>query len=130
MKLFINYSQTYQLVLNTTQSLRSSNMEIESNSVDSLIDIKVDSMEDTEDASETDQVKTDEVTVADAQSPIHEKIQNLRDLLRQLQNGSLPGYLSRLAKIESQYEERMHRCEVDKELDLKMVNCSLLINQI
>eukprot|EP00116_Pleurobrachia_bachei_P005933 sb/3466195/ len=96
---------------------------------DDCIDLGVDSSEDTEDASETDQrpaeegppivteIKTEEKT-----SSVHEKVHNLRDLLRQLQSGTLPGYLSRLAKLEAQHKERIQKCHVDKEIELQMID--------
>lgn len=89
---------------------------------DDSLDFGVDSSEDTEDASETDQIKTEDSANIETErcNAVHEKVHNLRDLLRQLQSGTLPGYLSKLAKIEQLYEERMHRCQVEKELDLQM----------
>jgi len=95
---------------------------------DDSLDFGVDSSEDTEDASETDQVKTEDSANIETErcNAVHEKVHNLRDLLRQLQSGTLPGYLSKLAKIEQLYEERMHRCQVEKELDLQMIEAKFI----
>ena len=45
----------------------------------------------------SDQIKTEDSANIETErcNAVHEKVHNLRDLLRQLQSGTLPGYLSK-----------------------------------
>ena len=84
----------------------------------------------TPDQRPADEGPQSEVKTEEKVSSVHEKVHNLRDLLRQLQSGTLPGYLSRLSKLEAQHEERIQKCHVDKEIELQMVGVTMILSWI
>jgi len=90
-------------------------------SEDSL-DFGCDSSEDTEDASETDVAKTDYKGSEETERYMKEKVQQLRDLLQQLQDGTLPEYVNRLSRLQSVLEERLFVASTYKDIELEMVN--------
>ncbi|KAM5193903.1 sin3 histone deacetylase corepressor complex component SDS3 [Mantella aurantiaca] len=78
--------------------------------------------EDTEDASETDLAKHDNVDYVEMKEQMYQdKLASLKRQLLQLQEGTLQEYQKRLKKLDQQYKERLRNAELFLQLETEQV---------
>ncbi|OCU02140.1 hypothetical protein XELAEV_18007901mg [Xenopus laevis] len=78
--------------------------------------------EDTEDASETDVAKHDNVDYVEMKEQMYQdKLASLKRQLQQLQEGTLQEYQKRLKKLDQQYKERIRNAELFLQLETEQV---------
>ncbi|KAG8456180.1 hypothetical protein GDO86_002105 [Hymenochirus boettgeri] len=78
--------------------------------------------EDTEDASETDLAKHDNVDYVEMKEQMYQdKLASLKRQLQQLQEGTLQEYQKRLKKLDQQYKERLRNAELFLQLETEQV---------
>ncbi|XP_072272065.1 sin3 histone deacetylase corepressor complex component SDS3 [Pyxicephalus adspersus] len=78
--------------------------------------------EDTEDASETDLAKHDNVDYVEMKEQMYQdKLASLKRQLQQLQEGTLQEYQKRLKKLDQQYKERLRNADLFLQLETEQV---------
>ncbi|XP_056393187.1 sin3 histone deacetylase corepressor complex component SDS3 isoform X2 [Hyla sarda] len=78
--------------------------------------------EDTEDASETDVAKHDNVDYVEMKEQMYQdKLASLKRQLQQLQEGTLQEYQKRMKKLDQQYKERLRNAELFFQLETEQV---------
>ncbi|KAM4707928.1 sin3 histone deacetylase corepressor complex component SDS3 isoform 2-T2 [Discoglossus pictus] len=78
--------------------------------------------EDTEDASETDLAKHDNVDYVEMKEQMYQdKLASLKRQLQQLQEGTLQEYQKRMKKLDQQYKERLRNAELFLQLETDQV---------
>ncbi|KAM4810036.1 sin3 histone deacetylase corepressor complex component SDS3 [Rhinophrynus dorsalis] len=78
--------------------------------------------EDTEDASETDLAKHDNVDYVEMKEQMYQdKLASLKRQLQQLQEGTLQEYQKRMKKLDQQYKERLRNAELFLQLETEQV---------
>ncbi|XP_053557651.1 sin3 histone deacetylase corepressor complex component SDS3 isoform X1 [Bombina bombina] len=78
--------------------------------------------EDTEDASETDLAKHDNVDYVEMKEQMYQdKLASFKRQLQQLQEGTLQEYQKRMKKLDQQYKERLRNAELFLQLETEQV---------
>ncbi|XP_058492869.1 sin3 histone deacetylase corepressor complex component SDS3 isoform X3 [Solea solea] len=79
-------------------------------------------LQDTEDASETDLAKHDEDDYVEIKEQIYtNKLASLKTQLQQLQEGTLQEYQKRMKKLDQQYKERLRNADLFLQLETEQV---------